>query len=88
LVAYAFSPIDLIPDLIPVLGYLDELILLPLGVALALKMIPLDVLAECRARADASLGRPRSWAGAMHIILAWLVVTGAGMLLILRLASD
>jgi len=57
-------------------------------VALALKMIPPDVLAECRARADTSTGRPRSWAGAMLIVLMWLVVAGAGMLLILRFASD
>ena len=47
-VAYAFSPIDLIPDPIPVLGYLDDLVLIPLGVVLARKMIPADVLAECR----------------------------------------
>src|SRR6266542_6142122 len=50
-VAYAFSPIDLIPDPIPVLGYLDDLVLIPLGVALAIKMIPPEVMAECRARA-------------------------------------
>ena len=47
-VAYAFSPIDLIPDPIPVLGYLDDLVLLPLGIALALKLIPAQVMAECR----------------------------------------
>jgi uncharacterized membrane protein YkvA (DUF1232 family) len=50
-VAYAFSPIDLIPDPIPVLGYLDDLILIPLGIALTIRMIPPDVLAECRAKA-------------------------------------
>src|SRR5882672_9853477 len=49
--AYAFSPIDLIPDFIPVLGYLDDLILVPLGVWLALRMIPAPVMAECRAKA-------------------------------------
>src|SRR4030067_3713534 len=59
-VGYAFSPIDLIPDFIPVLGYLDDLVLIPLGVALALKMIPAEVMAECRdqARAAMSAGRP------------------------------
>jgi uncharacterized membrane protein YkvA (DUF1232 family) len=51
LVAYAFSPIDLIPDFIPVLGYLDELILLPIGIWLVLKLVPPDVLAECRDQA-------------------------------------
>src|SRR5689334_4466252 len=50
-VGYAFSPIDLIPDFIPVLGYLDDLVLIPLGVALAIKMIPANVLAECRDKA-------------------------------------
>lgn len=47
IVAYAFSPMDLIPDFVPVLGYLDDLILLPLGIAVAIKMIPASVLAEC-----------------------------------------
>jgi len=51
IVAYAFSPIDLIPDFIPVLGYLDDLAIVPLGVLLALKMIPAQVMAECRAKA-------------------------------------
>src|SRR4030065_175423 len=53
-VGYAFSPIDLIPDPIPILGYLDDLVLVPLGVLLAIKMLPVDVLAECRMRAAAS----------------------------------
>ena len=51
IVAYAFSPIDLIPDFVPVLGYLDDLILIPLGITLAIKLIPHSVLAECRIRA-------------------------------------
>src|SRR5919197_4806491 len=63
-VAYAFSPIDLIPDPIPVLGYLDDVIIVPLGIWLAVKMIPPDVLAECRARADASRKPPNYWAAA------------------------
>ena len=53
-VAYALSPIDLIPDFIPVLGYLDDLIILPLGILLALKMIPPDVMHDCRRKAAAS----------------------------------
>lgn len=73
LVAYAFSPIDLIPDFIPVLGYLDELVLLPLGIALALKMIPEALLAECRERAQEAMSRkkPMSWIAALGIIGIW-----------------
>jgi uncharacterized membrane protein YkvA (DUF1232 family) len=51
IVAYAFSPIDLIPDFVPVLGYLDDLVLIPAGIALAIKLVPDQVLMECRARA-------------------------------------
>ena len=75
-VAYAFSPIDLIPDFIPVLGYLDDLILVPLGVYLALKMIPPLVREDCTAKADERMkrGKPKNyWAGAL-IILLWLAV--------------
>jgi uncharacterized membrane protein YkvA (DUF1232 family) len=54
-VGYAFSPIDLIPDFVPVLGYLDDLLIVPLGVLLALRLIPADVMADCRARARAAV---------------------------------
>jgi uncharacterized membrane protein YkvA (DUF1232 family) len=75
-VAYAFSPIDLIPDPIPILGYLDDLVLVPLGVALVLRMIPPAVLAECRqqARERQGQGRPTSWAGAAAIVLVWVAL--------------
>lgn len=75
-VGYAFSPIDLIPDFIPVLGYLDDLILIPLGVALALKLIPPDVMAESRARAQEVMraGKPVNRAAAVGIVLIWLVL--------------
>ena len=63
LVAYALSPVDLVPDFIPVLGYLDELVLLPVGVLVAAKMIPADILAEHRERARLASERPRSWWG-------------------------
>lgn len=74
-VAYALSPIDLIPDFIPVLGYLDDLILVPLGIILVLRMVPDEVMAECRARAQAELagGRPVSRAGAIAIITIWVL---------------
>jgi uncharacterized membrane protein YkvA (DUF1232 family) len=71
--AYAFSPIDLIPDVVPILGYLDDLILLPLGIALALRLIPADVLEELRRTAsERSSARPRSWLGATCVLLLWV----------------
>ncbi|TXF12189.1 YkvA family protein [Pelomicrobium methylotrophicum] len=73
-VAYALSPIDLIPDFVPVLGYLDEAILLPLAILLALQMIPADVLEECRARAATAFAgsKPVSRAAAVVIVALWL----------------
>lgn len=73
-VGYAFSPIDLIPDFIPVLGYLDDLVLIPLGVALVLRLIPPEVMAECRVRAAEALAasRPMSRAAAAVIVAIWV----------------
>lgn len=73
---YALSPIDLIPDFIPVLGYLDELIILPLFIYLTIRLIPPDVMVELRAQADQHLSenRPRSMTGAVVIILIWLSI--------------
>ncbi len=73
-VAYAFSPIDLIPDFIPVLGYLDDLLLVPLGVSLAVRMVPPEVMAEARSRAAELEGKPKSWLGAAAIIALWVIV--------------
>lgn len=73
--AYALSPIDLIPDFIPVLGLLDELILLPIGIALVVRMIPPEVMAELRVAAEAATARPRSHAGAIVIIAIWTALT-------------
>jgi uncharacterized membrane protein YkvA (DUF1232 family) len=77
-VAYAFSPIDLIPDPIPVLGYLDDLILIPLGIALVIKLVPAEVLQECREKAAATRteGKPRNWIAGGIIILIWLSIFG------------
>ena len=74
-VGYAFSPIDLIPDPIPVLGYLDDLVLVPLGIALALKMIPPEVMAECREKAEAAMreGKPTNWKAAAAIVTLWVL---------------
>jgi uncharacterized membrane protein YkvA (DUF1232 family) len=75
-VAYAFSPIDLIPDFVPVLGYLDDLILIPMGIALAVKMIPAPVMADCRAHAKEILanGKPVSHAAGVVIVVIWLAL--------------
>jgi uncharacterized membrane protein YkvA (DUF1232 family) len=72
--AYALSPIDLIPDFIPVVGYLDDLILVPLGLAVAVKMVPPAVMCQCReqARERMASGKPVSRAGAAFIVLIWL----------------
>ena len=80
-VAYAFSPIDLIPDFIPVLGYLDDLVLIPLGIAVAIKMIPPEVLAECRSRAQASMagGKPVSRIAAVVIVGIWILLAALCM---------
>lgn len=74
-VGYAFSPIDLIPDFIPVLGLLDDLILIPLGIALVIKLIPPGVFEECRQRASAELaasGKPSNRVAAAIIIVVWI----------------
>src|SRR5712691_2113658 len=72
-VAYALSPIDLIPDFIPVLGLLDDLVLVPLGLLLVLRLIPAEILAEHRVAAAAIAERPVSRAGAFAVIVVWLV---------------
>ena len=72
-VAYALSPIDLIPDFVPVVGYVDDLVLVPLGLVLMLRLIPAEVLAEHRAAAAALAERPVSYAGAAAVILVWLL---------------
>jgi len=80
-VGYAFSPIDLIPDFIPVLGYLDDLVLVPFGAWLALKLIPPAVMADSRARAKEMLanGKPVSRAAAVVIVLVWIGLAALGI---------
>ena len=77
IIAYALSPIDLIPDPIPIIGHLDDLILLPLGIALAIRMIPGSVMVDCRERArQASFDKPSQWKwiGAAFVMFAWLLI--------------
>lgn len=77
-VAYALSPIDLIPDFVPVLGYLDDVILIPIGIYFTLKLIPQDVIDECRAKARdwiaAQQPRPRNYFAAAAIVALWIIV--------------
>ena len=75
-VGYAFSPIDLIPDPIPILGYLDDLILIPLGITIALKIIPKEVLAECREQAKEIMlqGKPVNKVAAIVIVGIWIAL--------------
>jgi uncharacterized membrane protein YkvA (DUF1232 family) len=75
---YAPSPIDLIPDFIPVIGYLDDLIIVPLGIWLVVSLIPDDIMIECRAKAEAAGQRPVSKSGMIAIIVIWIT---AGLLL-------
>ncbi|ABM43423.1 MULTISPECIES: YkvA family protein [Diaphorobacter] len=72
--AYALSPIDLVPDFIPVLGYLDDLLIVPLGLALVLRLLPPPVLLAARERAARMLARPRSWLAAALIIMLWVLL--------------
>ena len=75
--AYALSPIDLIPDFIPVLGYLDEVVILPLGIVLAVRLVPPDLMAEFRREADRLGEHPASRAGAAMVIALWLLAAAA-----------
>lgn len=88
--AHTFSPIDLIPDFIPVLGYLDDLIVTPLGIALALKMIPAEVMTDARGQAEMLLqqGRPISRAGAIMVVMIWLVIIAVIVWSIVRAIMD
>src|SRR5262245_4597038 len=74
--AYALSPIDLIPDFVPVLGYLDDLIIVPLGLALVVWLVPVDVMESCRERAQALAEKPVSRGVAAGIVLVWLLALG------------
>jgi uncharacterized membrane protein YkvA (DUF1232 family) len=87
-VAYALSPIDLIPDPIPILGYVDDLLLLPLGIYLAVKMIPEPVLAECRQKAAAAHTKlPRNWIAAAIIVALWIAISILFVSFVIRFAN-
>jgi uncharacterized membrane protein YkvA (DUF1232 family) len=83
--AYALSPIDLIPDFIPILGYLDDLLIVPLGLLVVIRLLPPDVLMASRQKALEASQRPRSAAAAVVVVTIWLVAgTAAGFWLAVR----
>ncbi|MEW6093125.1 MAG: DUF1232 domain-containing protein [Chloroflexota bacterium] len=90
MVAHTFSPIDLIPDFIPILGYLDDLVITPFGIWLAVRLVPAEVMAEARNNAqqlpgpDSRLGR----VGAMIVVVVWLLVAAGVGLLVYRLIES
>jgi uncharacterized membrane protein YkvA (DUF1232 family) len=75
-VAYAFSPIDIIPDFIPILGYLDDVILVPIGIMIALKMIPKSILTDCEVKAEEMMknGKPKNWIVGSLIVMIWVLI--------------
>ena len=86
-VGYAFSPIDLIPDFIPILGYLDDFAIVPVGIVVALKMIPAGVMLDCRIRAQEVMkqGKPVNRTAAVIIVILWLVLATVCLTAIIRL---
>jgi uncharacterized membrane protein YkvA (DUF1232 family) len=77
--AYALSPIDLIPDFIPVLGYLDDVVVVPAGILLTVRLIPAPVMADLRAQAALRTTRPASRIGAALVVIVWLVMSLAAI---------
>ena len=75
IMGYALSPIDLIPDFVPILGYLDDLLIVPAGIALLMRMIPQDVMVECREKARSQIPSksPRKWIAAVLIVMIWML---------------
>lgn len=90
IIGYALSPIDLIPDFIPVLGYLDDLIIVPAGIAVLIKIIPGDVLEECRAKARSGLvdRKSKNWVAGIVIVLIWLLAVYLILSLVLKLTRN
>lgn len=85
--AYTVSPIDLIPDFIPVLGYLDDLILAPLGILLVMRLVPAEIMQRCRDKAEAASQKPRSTVAAAVFIGLWLLLAYAAYIYFYRAAA-
>ena len=86
-IAYVLSPIDLIPDSIPGIGFLDDVLMIPLGVALATRLIPREIMAEHRAQAASKFpaGRPRFWRGCLIVMAIWLALTALVVFMVVEL---
>ena len=74
--AYALSPIDLIPDFIPIVGYLDDLVIVPLGIWIAVRLVPADLMRELRAEAACMAAKPVSRTGALFVVALWIAAAG------------
>lgn len=89
-VAYALSPIDLIPDFVPILGYLDDLILIPIFIWITIKLVPDDVMAQSRKQAQELLEskqlRPKSYLGLFIILLIWLLITAISLTICFKMS--
>jgi uncharacterized membrane protein YkvA (DUF1232 family) len=83
-VGYALSPIDLVPDFIPVLGYLDDLVIVPAGLAIAVRLIPSQVMEECRARASQKMDARANWKAAAVVVVIWLALAALAVFLLVR----
>ena len=89
IVGYALSPIDLIPDFIPVLGYIDDLVLIPFGIALLIRMMPKDVLEECRHKAQSPpANKARRWTGAIMVVCLWVLAVYLTFRLVARIIQN
>lgn len=88
-VSYAFSPIDLIPDVIPILGIVDDLILIPLGIALAVKLMPANIWQDAQVAATQAIdgGKPVNWVAAAVIVVIWIALAIAGGYVAFRLLT-
>lgn len=84
-VGYVFSPIDPIPDFIPVVGFLDEMVVVPIGVAMVVKMVPPEVMAECRERAAKMEGKPTNRVAAVVVVAVWLSFAALAALIAYRI---
>jgi len=89
IVGYALSPIDLIPDFIPVFGYIDDLVLIPFGIALLIRMVPKDVLEECRQKAQSPpANKPKRWTGAVMVVCLWVLAIYVTFRLVARIIQN